>query len=42
MLLHSKNIVHCDLKIENLLFYDFDTIKMCDFGSINTMNIDFT
>ena len=39
--LHSTNHVHCDIKIENLLFYNMNLIKMCDFGSINTYNIDF-
>ena len=34
--------MHCDLKIENLLFYDYDCIKLCDFGSVNTKFIDFS
>lgn len=29
--LHSRNIVHGDLKLENLLLVD-GTIKLCDFG----------
>jgi serine/threonine protein kinase len=39
--LHEMDYVHCDIKIENLLFYSMNKIKMCDFGSINKYNIDF-
>ena len=39
--LHSLNHVHCDIKIENLLFYNMEKIKLCDFGSINQYKIDF-
>lgn len=34
--------MHCDIKIENLLFYDYDCIKFCDFGSVNREFIDFS
>lgn len=33
--LHSKNIVHCDLKPENVLLSsdaEFPQVKLCDFG----------
>ena len=40
--MHSIGIIHCDLKIENLLFFNWDTIKLCDFGSIDTYNLDFS
>ena len=33
--LHSKNIVHCDLKPENVLLSsdsDYPQVKLCDFG----------
>lgn len=40
--IHESGFVHCDLKIENVLFYDFNNIKLCDFGSINKLNLDFS
>jgi AP2-associated kinase len=39
--LHQHGLVHCDLKIENCLFFDYNTIKLCDFGSINTFDFNF-
>lgn len=41
MYIHQKNFIHCDLKIENLLFYETDIIKLCDFGSVRNYNLDF-
>jgi len=38
--LHSHQIIHCDIKIENLLFFNWQTIKLCDFGSVSKYNID--
>ena len=38
--LHSHNFIHCDIKIENLLFFNWQTIKLCDFGSVSKYNID--
>lgn len=40
--MHDVNYINCDLKIENLLFFDFDCVKMCDFGSVNQIDIDFS
>ena len=36
--LHNKSILHCDIKIENLLFFTYNKIKLCDFGSVNRYN----
>lgn len=38
--LHKHKIIHCDIKIENLLFFNWNTIKMCDFGSVSKYDID--
>ncbi|MCA6491873.1 MAG: protein kinase, partial [Chitinophagaceae bacterium] len=40
--LHSLGIIHCDFKIENLLFFNWEVIKLCDFGSVNNFNLDFS
>ena len=29
---HSKNLVHRDIKLENVLIYLNNTTKLCDFG----------
>ena len=29
---HSKNVAHCDLKLENIIFDKFGKIKIIDFG----------
>ena len=39
--LHSLGIIHCDFKIENLLFLNWDKIKLCDFGSVNAFSLNF-
>lgn len=38
--MHQLGIVHCDIKIENLLFFTWQVIKLCDFGSVSKINID--
>lgn len=30
--IHSKNIIHCDLSLTNILIDENDNIKLCDFG----------
>ena len=30
--IHSKNIIHCDIKMENILLNSKNEIKICDFG----------
>lgn len=39
--LHRNGFTHYDLKIENLLFFDWQTIKLCDFGSVSKATADF-
>ncbi|XP_062124719.1 dual specificity protein kinase zak2-like isoform X5 [Drosophila sulfurigaster albostrigata] len=37
--LHSKNIVHRDLKTLNLLFFnEYRTLKICDFGTVKELS----
>lgn len=38
--LHQHGIIHCDIKIENFLFFNWQMIKLCDFGSVSKYNID--
>lgn len=38
--LHQHGIVHCDIKIENLLFFNWQVIKLCDFGSVSKLSVD--
>lgn len=38
---HSNGFIHCDFKVENILKFDNDELKLCDFGSVNTFDIDF-
>ena len=30
--LHQKNVIHCDIKPENILISNDGKIKICDFG----------
>ena len=39
--IHELGFVYCDMKIENCLFFDMSTIKLCDFGSVNVFDLDF-
>ena len=34
--IHSKNLCHLDVKLENILVFrsDFSLVKLCDFGSV--------
>ena len=39
--IHEHNFIHCDFKVENILRFDDDNLKLCDFGSVNTFDVDF-
>ena len=32
--LHSLGLVHCDIKLENILLYQDQSFKLCDFGGV--------
>lgn len=36
--IHSKNIIHCDIKLENIVLASNHTPKLIDFGLTNTCN----
>lgn len=38
-IIHIKGFSYRDLKIENLLYFSDEKIKLCDFGSINNKSI---
>ncbi|KAK0412757.1 hypothetical protein QR680_006389 [Steinernema hermaphroditum] len=38
--IHSKGFTHCDIKPENVLFFDKDTVKLCDFGLATQVETD--
>ena len=38
--IHSKNILHRDIKLDNILFDEKGNIKICDFGVSKLVNID--
>ena len=37
--IHSKDIIHCDIKLENIVLTLDDTPKLIDFGFTNTPNV---
>ena len=39
--IHERGYIHCDFKVENILCFENDEYKLCDFGSVNTFDIDF-
>ena len=39
--IHEQGQIHCDFKIENILCFDNNEYKLCDFGSVNTFDFDF-
>ena len=40
--LDSCHIVHCDLKLKNILLSKDDNLKLCDFGSAIKLTQDMT
>jgi AP2-associated kinase len=38
---HANDFIHCDFKVENILRFDNGQLKLCDFGSVNTFDVDF-
>ena len=41
LFIHEKGYIHCDFKVENILCFENEEYKLCDFGSVNTFDIDF-
>lgn len=39
--IHEQGYIHCDFKVENILVFENEEYKLCDFGSVNTFDIDF-
>lgn len=39
--IHKNDYIHCDFKVENILYFSDKSFKLCDFGSVNQFDIDF-
>lgn len=39
--IHENDFIHCDFKVENILYFSENSFKLCDFGSVNQFDIDF-